>query len=161
MKAWFDSLEQRERVTLVIGAIALALALLWILLIDPLYSSASQRHERLSALRSDLVHATRLNAEIAALGRVPGSGAAEGRDQSLLIVAERSARAAGLQVDGARPTDDSTVRVRFESASFDALVRWMAALSSRYGVRVDIASIDRNDTPGTVDAQITIKRPAA
>lgn len=161
MKEWFESLEQRERTTLVFGAVALTLVLLWILLIDPLYSSATQRQQQLTQLRADLARATQVRAEIAALGSQPGPGTAEGRNESLLIVAERSARAAGLQVDQARPTDNVTVRVRFDSASFDALVRWMTVMSSRYGVSVDVASLDRNDTPGTVDAQITIKRPAA
>ncbi len=162
MKEWFESLEPRERLTLMIGAIALVLALLWTQLVYPLYSSASQRQEQITQLRADLLRATELNAEIAALGQISGAGTVAGRDLPLMIVLERSAGDAGLQLDQSRPTDETTVRVRLESASFDSLISWMAILSSRYGVDVSVASIDRKDgAPGTVDAQITLTRPAA
>ena len=55
--------------------------------------------------------------------------------------------------------DNSTVRVTFESAPFDSLVMWMGILQSQYGIQVDVASLDRLDTPGMVDAQLTVKRP--
>lgn len=161
MKDWFAGLEQRERLTLIAGAVILVIALLWVLLIHPLYVSGGKRAERIEALRMDLQRAQQISAEIKSMARQnPALAAAADRDQSLMIVLERSARDSGLQVSQSRPMDASTVRVRFEQAPFDTLVSWMGMLATRYGIQVDIASLDKLDTPGMVDSQLTLKRPA-
>lgn len=162
MKEWFDSLEPRERVTLILGATFLVAVLAWVLLIHPLYVSGGQRAERVAQLRADLSRARELGAEIRALANT-GSGqqATSGQNQTLLIVLERTARESGLTVNRSQPLDASTVRVRFESAAFDSLVRWMGVLATRYGVQADVVSLDQLEMPGMVDAQITLKRPGA
>ncbi len=162
MKDWFDNLEARERLTLLIGGAVLLLALAWVLLINPLFVSAGDRAEKIDALRADVARARVLGAEIAALkqsGARP-TGAGQGGGQSLLVIVEQTSRSAGLQVNETRPLDGSdAIRVRFRSASFDSLVRWMGQLSARYAIEIDIASLDRLDTEGMVDAQLTLKRP--
>lgn len=162
MKDWWDGLEGRERVILAIGAAVLVIAVLWVALIHPLFIAGGQRAERVQQLRGDLARARSLGAEIQALtASGGGSTAVTGREQSLMIVLERTARDSGLQVNQSRPMDAETVRVRFESAPFDILVQWIGQLATRYGVQADIVSIDQLDSPGMVDAQITLKRPSA
>lgn len=162
MKDWFDGLEPRERLTLIVGAAFLSLVLIWVLLIHPLYKSGAQRAERVAQLRTDLSRALTLGAEIRSLAAAGGTQASQsGQNQTLLIVLERTARESGLTVNRSQPMDASTVRVRFESAPFDNLVRWMGLLASRYGVEADVVSLDQLEVPGMVDAQITLKRPSA
>lgn len=157
MKDWFESLESREKLTLVIGAVILGLALTWVLLIDPLYSSAGNRLSRIVNLQEDVSRARQLRSEIKQLKE--SGGARSSSDQSMIITLERTARESGLQVNTSRPMDATTVRVSFEAAPFQALVNWMAVLERQHGIRVDIASLDRLDVPGMVDAQLTVKRP--
>lgn len=162
MKEWFDGLEPRERLILSVGAVFLALVLAWVLLIHPLYVASGERAERVAQLRADLARATALGVEIRTLGSAGPTRTAPGAaNQSLMILLERSAREAGLQVNQSRPLDTTTVRVRFEAAPFDTLVRWMGTLANRYGVQADVVSLDQLDAPGMVDAQITLKRPTA
>lgn len=162
MKDWFDNLEPRERLLVALAAVVVTLALAWLLLIHPLYVAGSQRAERVAQLRSDLARANTLGAEIRALAASGGPRVTQAdANQSLMILLERSAREAGLQVNQSRPLDTATVRVRFESAPFDTLVRWLGTLASRYGVQADVVSLDKLGAPGMVDAQITLKRPAA
>ncbi|NND60219.1 MAG: type II secretion system protein M [Gammaproteobacteria bacterium] len=161
MKEWFDSLEEREKYTLAGGAVFLLVVALWLLIINPLYSGTTENRQRIDQLRTDLARATVLNAEIKAQQQSGGGQPrAQAGNQSLMILLQRSATSAGLEVNRSRPLDENTVRVQFEGAAFDALVGWMAAMVSRYGVSVDIASVERTNTPGMVDAQLTIKRPA-
>ncbi|MDH3589107.1 MAG: type II secretion system protein M [Gammaproteobacteria bacterium] len=159
MKEWFEGLEQRERLTLIAGGIILLLALVWVLLINPLFVSAGDRAEQINSLRGDVIRARDLSAEIAGLRKGGARAYTRGdSDQSLMIILERTARESGLQVNQSRPMDASTVRVRFESAPFDSLVQWMGILASRYAIQIDIASLDRLDVQGMVNAQLTLKR---
>lgn len=156
MKEWLDSLEPRERLTLLAGAVILGLTLVWVLLISPLYISAGDRATQFSELQRDISRARELRSQIQRAGN---GGSRPQTSQPLMITLERSAREFGLQVDRSRPMDAATVRVNFESAPFDTLVQWMGVLQSRHGLLIDIASLDRLDTAGMVDAQLTVKRP--
>ncbi|MBT8135462.1 MAG: type II secretion system protein M [Gammaproteobacteria bacterium] len=158
MKEWFAGLEQREQITLLAGAVVLVLALLWVLLINPLYISAGARVGQIESLRADVIRARQLSAEIASL-RKTGASPLPDANQSLMLILERTARDSGLQVNQSRPLDESTVRVRFEAAPFEALVNWMGLLAQRYSIQIDIASLNKLDSPGLVDAQLTLKRP--
>ncbi|NNF67391.1 MAG: hypothetical protein HKM98_07765 [Gammaproteobacteria bacterium] len=157
MKEWFDGLESRERITLLGGGIFLGLVLLWVLLISPLYVSAGARSDQLENARQSVLRARQLSAEIDMLQSQGNRPVAS--NETMLITLERTARESGLQVNQSRPIDASTVRVRFESASFDKLVQWMGVLEQRYSIQIEIASLDRLDIPGLVDAQLTLKRP--
>ncbi|MDH3647572.1 MAG: type II secretion system protein M [Gammaproteobacteria bacterium] len=157
MKDWFLGLESGERLTLITGAVILALVLVWILLINPLYISAGARGGQINSARDNVARARQLSVEIATL-RNTGNAAANPQD-TLMITLERTARQSGLQVNQSRPIDKTTVRVRFESAPFDALVQWMGLLERNHGIHIEIASLDRLDVPGMVDAQLTLKRP--
>ncbi|MBT8130800.1 MAG: type II secretion system protein M [Gammaproteobacteria bacterium] len=157
MREWFEGLESRERMTLLGGGIFLGLVLLWVLLINPLYVSAGARSDQLESARQSVLRARQLSAEIDMLQSQGNRPVAS--NETMLITLERTARESGLQVNQSRPIDASTVRVRFESASFDKLVQWMGVLEQRYSIQIEIASLDRLDIPGLVDAQLTLKRP--
>lgn len=157
MKDWFDGLEPRERLTLIAGGVILGLTLVWVLLISPLYVSAGARATQVSELKDDVNRARQLRQVILQQSNNgPGSSAS---DQPLMITLERTARELGLQVEATRPMDPATVRITFESAPFDVLVRWMGVLESQHGLQIDMASLDNLDIPGMVDAQLTVKRP--
>lgn len=160
LKDWFESLEPRERLTLLAGAGLLTLILLWVVLVGPLYAAADKRKEQLTTMQANLIRASELSAEISSHGATGPARSVQGQNQSLMIVLERSARGAGLQINRSQPVDADSVRVRFENAPFDSVVRWLAQLASSYSVQVDTASMERRDTPGMIDAQLTLKRSA-
>jgi type II secretory pathway component PulM len=79
--------------------------------------------------------------------------------QSLVVVVDRSARAAGLGAALARnqPVGEDGIRVRLENASFDALAAWLGRLSGGSGLTIDSASFERAPDDGRVNASLTLR----
>lgn len=159
MKDWFFGLEPRERLFVSVGAVALLVAVLWGLLINPLYSAAATTANRIEAKRDTVTFLRGAAAELAGAVNRPAAR----RDlagQSLVVIVDRSARQAGLgaALTTNQPIGDDGIRVRLENASFDALARWLGALSTGSGLAIESASFDRTQDPGRVNASVTLRQ---
>ena len=146
-----DSLSERDRRMVLIGAVVGALLLLYI--IFQLDSSVSSAHKRLLKKQTDLAWMRTVAPELAAAPRAAGM---EG--QSLIVIVDRSARESGLAsaMAGSEPSGPGGLSVRLQKAPFDALVSWLARLSQQNGIRVDTASIENAGSPGLVNAAIVL-----
>jgi general secretion pathway protein M len=79
--------------------------------------------------------------------------------RSLLARVDASAREAGLgsALLRAEPIGTGNVRVTFQQAGFDALMRWIETFSAQHGARVGELSVQRADGVGLVDARLTLE----
>lgn len=158
----FASLAPRERM-LVFAAAALGLfALLYALGIRPLLVSQRQAREDLEEQRAVLADIERVAARF---GPQPGAGqqaAARPGEDSLVLLVDRSTRAAGLAAYLKRnePEGNTGIRLRFEDAPFDELITWLARLQAEHAVGVVAATADPGQEPGRVTANIQLGRPA-
>lgn len=160
LRNWFLALEKRER-WLVGGAGALlALMLLYAGAIEPFFFAKRNLHQQVAARETDLDWMRQAVPRVQALrGNAPRL---ENLDGSLLGTVDASARQQGLasairtiqQDDNGR-----AVRIRIEQASFDALVRWLDNLRSRYGITASSISIERSDKTGAINASLTLQQP--
>jgi type II secretory pathway component PulM len=146
-----DSLSERDRRTLLIGAGIVALLLVY--LVFQLDSNVSSARKRITRKLDDLAWVQTAAPEIIASGPITTTGG-----QSLLVIVDRSAREFGLgnALAGSEPSGPGGLSVRLQKASFDTLVNWLARLSQQNGIRVDSASIDNAGTPGLVNAAIVL-----
>ena len=78
--------------------------------------------------------------------------------ESLVVLIDRTARESSLakSLVGSQPSGDGGLNVRLDQVPFDGLVAWLAQLRDRYGIRVDSATIDAANTPGTVNATLVL-----
>jgi general secretion pathway protein M len=146
------TLSPRER-RMVLGGVALALALLIFGVLVPLDRGVAHAQQRLAKKHADLAWMQSIAPEIAASGPPPAS-----TGESLLVVVDRSARESGLasSLSGSEPGAPGSLSVRLEKAPFDALVAWLARLAQQNGVTVDSATIERAGAPGLVNAAIVL-----
>jgi general secretion pathway protein M len=149
-----DSLSERDRRTLMIGAGVAALLLLYIII--QLDSSVSSAHKRLVTKADDLAWIRTNGGELATLGP-PRTGAAGG--QSLLVIVDRSAHESGLAsaLAGSEPSGPGGLSVRLQKAPFDTLIMWLARLSQQNGIRIESASIENAGSPGIVNAALVLR----
>jgi len=156
MKAWFEGLAQRERITLFAGAVVAALIIVWTFVWTPLRDGAfeldgavSEKHLLLANLR-----------RVEMLGGQASSGAGVAPTQSLVLLVDQTHRTHGLAGTLSRNQPDGSdgIRVTFQSASFDELVSWLGALQQSYGVSVESASFDGTNQPGFVSATLVLRR---
>ena len=147
-----DSLSERDRRTLLVGAVIAALLLLYVVI--QLDSSVSSAHKRILKKQTDLAWMRTAAPELAAaVGSHIGPNG-----QSLLVLVDSSARESGLAsaLAGSDPAGPGGLSVRLQKAPFDTLIPWLARLSQQNGIRVDTASIETAGSPGLVNAALVL-----
>src|SRR5215469_11291516 len=120
----------RERRLLAIGALALALILVFAVIV-PLDRSVAHARTRLTQKRADLAWMQGAADEVRS-SVPPPSG------ESLILIVDRSAREAGLEkaLAGSEPGAQNSLSVRLEKAPFDKLITWLGRLAAQNGVVV-------------------------
>lgn len=161
MKAWFRSLERREQLFVLSGAIVLAVALFLLLIVRPLYAGTAKLAERVEQKESLVLWMRSVAPELSAARGGVATGAASG--DPLVVIVANTAGVGELRqyLKQNQPAGEDSIRVRFEAAPFDQLVQWLGILQSRHGVRINSASFDGGVQPGVVTASLVLERPGA
>ncbi len=157
MKVWFEELNRRERSILLFGGGALLLMLLYSLLWSPL----SEQNER---LRDDIKNQNVTLAWMQQAAQQVKQGGARSiqsnvNGESLLTLVDRTAKSSALggSIKRVQPNKDGGVRIWLEKVEFNQMMRWLATLSSHHGVVLSDSNIEKQLTPGLVDARLTLK----
>lgn len=160
VQQWWTGLEPRERRTLLVGGIALAVILYVFVLWLPAHRQADQLEARLVDQRSLLAWMQQTGEEARLLRSAGGGGEVVGTgNQALFSFVDQSAREAGLAgaLRQVEPSGEQRVRVTLQQADFDMLASWLIVLKTRHGVDVSAASIRRGEAAGLVDAQLVLE----
>jgi type II secretory pathway component PulM len=158
LREWLANLSPRERNFLYGAGGLLVVALVYGVLVLPIQTTHDRMAARVAKKQADLAWMQQ---------RAPQAAAAAGMAQaasgeSLVALVDRTAREAGLAtaLRDQSPTSNSGVHLRFESASFDALIAWLASLQQQHGVAVESATIGAA-APGLVNATISLSHGGA
>jgi len=161
MKDWFDSLESRERLFVSLGALIVAVALIYGFVWAPLDRNHTSMAESVDDWQRSL-------AELAPLkGMAQGGGQTNGANskasqQAPIIVVDETLRSRGLEQFRRRsqPTSSNGIRVEFENVAFDELVLWLGDLSDQYSMHVQAGSLSKGSQsgPGRINATLTLER---
>ena len=158
MKAWFAELQPRERMMVIIGAVALGLLVFYAAVWDPLTSGASSKAVAVEEQQKLLLWMQKSADEVKRLHPAGSAAAQLPAGQSLLGVIDQTSKGANLggAVKRVKPEGENKVSVWLEEAGFDDTMQWLENLHRTYGVEVDNIIIDRKPTPGKVDARIEL-----
>ncbi len=157
--AWWNQQSLRDRRVLVIGAVIVAIFLIWSFVWHPLSSEMDRLTTQLDNARRDLAFVRVAEAEVTRLRSAGVRSRADRQGKSLLALADVSARGAGLEgvLKRLEPVGSNSVRASFEFVSFDALMAWVENLARDYGVQITDFSVDQVDATGLVNARITLE----
>ncbi len=158
--AWVNAMTPRERIMVSVAAVFVAAALVWLLLLNPLYTSKTKLSQRVVE-KQTLLAELRQRAANRTTG--PATGAVQGLDQSIVVVIDRTSRLRGLNqyLKRNQPDGNNTVRLRFENAPFDDLVTWLAEIQTGYGLKASSASVDPSGPPGRINCSLVLERSGA
>jgi type II secretory pathway component PulM len=150
----FESLNERERRMVIIGAVCVVLLLIFGVIV-PLDHSVARAQVRISAKQADLAWMHEVTPELLAAGPAVAPPSSE---RSMLVIVDRAAREAGLakSLTSSEPSGPGGLQVRLEKAPFDSVVAWLARLSEQEGIRVDSATIDNAGQPGIINAGVVL-----
>jgi len=159
LREWFLALLPRERMIVLAGAAVVAVMVLFLGIWKPLVKAHSGREQSLADSRA-LAQRLEAVAVDAQRAHAAGTGAIN-RGGSLISVVDQASKSGTLGKAPSRlqPEGDNEVRLWLDAISFDALVRWLAELETRYGVQVLSADIEKQGTPGVVNARLSLVRP--
>jgi len=155
----FLALQPRERWIVSVGAAIVLVTLLYLAVWEPIVDAHRQRVQALESARLLAIRLEQAAAQVQRAGGQRGAAAA-GRGLSLMAAVDQASKQGTLGKSPTRiqPEGDREVRVWFEDVSFDALVRWLAELQTRYGVGVQTLDVEPQSTPGKVNARMSLVR---
>lgn len=158
--ARWRALQGRERVAVVIAAVALGGFLFYDALWAPMQHelhrlrvAVPRDHARLTVMRAQALQIRQLRAG-GKIAHVSGGAA-------ILATLERSAAAYGLQqsLTQMEPDGANGARLILQGVGFNTLVTWLGVLQTRNGLRIENAAIEAKAAPGVVDAHLELRGP--
>lgn len=162
MKAWFEGLEERERLLVAVAGVMVIIAVLVLGIIRPIAGQTSRGHERVADKRELLTELEQVAQRIGPQrgGMTPGNAV---NTDSLVVVVDQTTRNAGLAAYLKRnqPDGATSIRLRFENAPFDTIVEWLAELEAEYNLSATSANIDMASDTGRVNCNFTLARVGA
>ena len=156
MKSWFETLQPRERLMVLLGGALAALILVWSFAWTPLRDANIEFDATLAEKHSLLANARRLPQ---GSGTAPTATAES--EESLVLVVDQTHRAHGLggTLSRNQPDGEDGIRVTFQRVPFSQLVSWLGALRQGHGIIVISANFDGTQQPGLVNASLVLRRP--
>jgi type II secretory pathway component PulM len=145
-------LQEREKRIVGIGALLVAVLIVFGGIILPLDSAVSNAVKNKNQRTADLEW-MRINAPEVQAG---SAGLRTDTNEAPMVLVDRIGREAGLgaAMRGTQPSGTG-VRVQLEAASFDTMVTWLANLDEHYGLAIESITVDRAARPGVVNANVT------
>ena len=155
--AWWDRRSPREQRVLVAAALLAVAALLWQLVLDPLARTTTALRERARSEQAQLDRMRLRAAEIDELAkRRAATGDAPLRERA--AAAFQSVPAPAAKPPIVEAASDGSVRVRLESARFDAFVVALDSLLRESGARVAELSATALESPGSTRIELLVTR---
>ena len=156
MKQWFLSLTHRERVMVQAAVAVVGLFLVYLLIIEPVSTTYDRNKKNVASSMETLQWMKSAAQEVKKLsGGRTVSTRSKGK-QHILSTVDRSAKSAGLAtvMKRVQPEGDTGVRVWFENAAFDELIKWLSVVETKHGLLVNEINIEKTDSTGLVNVRV-------
>jgi type II secretory pathway component PulM len=156
LKNFWKARNESEKRTLSIAAIALALCLAWLLIVQPLRIKFATMQADVLRLDQSLVEIERLTVQRKAPGTLP---VATATDASLTALIDQKVRSLNLQagLKSIAPQENGRVSIELGGANFDVLMHMLEQLETERGVRVVEMSIETLGS-STVNAKLSLSQ---
>lgn len=160
MREWFEGLAERERMALVVGAVALGVVLFFLLVWQPVVDRNRDLAAELEERSRDLAWMATAVVQIKALeGSAKTSVVSD--DRTLIARVTSELRTDKLEAGQIRPEGENRLRLTIEGVRFTALLPPLERLKNRYGIRVREAAVEPASSAGLVDARLVLERGGA
>ncbi|MEW8092488.1 MAG: type II secretion system protein GspM, partial [Candidatus Thiodiazotropha endolucinida] len=154
MKEWWQSKTPQEHMALIIGAAAILLLLVYLLLWRP-FNQALDKKALLVESQQLTLNWMQDNLDLVKNLRSQQRGKSAGSNEALLTLVDRTAKKIRLrqQIQRIKPQGDNAVQLWIEEAPFDTIIKWLGQLTQTHAIEIDSLTIDRQDKPGLVNAR--------
>ena len=160
MKQWFYSRQPQERLALMVMATFILGLLVYTLLWLPINDEVAKKRVWIAEQQETLTWMKRTASEINRLKPTALTGKSK-NNEALLSTVDRTAKQARLRdaIKRIKPQGDDKVQIWLEQASFDRTIRWLDTLQRQQNIAVGTITIEKQKSPGIIDARINLERP--
>lgn len=152
---WFHQKEQSEQRVVLLVAVLVVVALGYVSVWKPVSDwQALEANRRVNT--QNLYDWLRANEATAKATVASGTTRRQGQRSPIQVIT-RAASSHGLNVASLKPEQNGTISVTMQQQPFNKIVAWLAQLEENNGVAVQRLSIDSEDVPGYVNAQIRLQ----
>lgn len=153
MKDWFEQLNQREQLSVLVLGMVLVLYLLIMLIWSPLDDMRDDMARQNRGVAGSLKRVDAMASELMSL-RQNGNAKAPRRNLTALI--NRTTAEHKLEVSRLQPNSRGEIQVRLEGAAFDDLLAWLHQLEYDLSLLLREISITQSGTSGRVNATVRV-----
>ncbi|WP_347332650.1 type II secretion system protein M [Marinimicrobium locisalis] len=159
MKAFFDWLSRynrREQTIMLVGALAVALYILWQAVLVPLSEWREQQVRSNNAVSQSLGRVELLAAQMRKAEQQAQSAARD--DSNISALVDSSLRANNLSMSGFQPGTGGQVRVRLDKVPYDRFMQWLHEMEYQHDVSVVDFSMAGASEQGRVTVNIRLQK---
>lgn len=159
MKAWYERLQERERLLIIGTALLLVPLFLYLLVWEPLSKSVSSLQASVTAAEGQVHWMQSANQEVREL-RKSGNSSATFPGDSMIKSVENSANAGGIRsaIQRMEPQGSDKISLELRDITFDQLIPWLGHLEKQFGISAAQFNATPSQGKGRVDARISLER---
>lgn len=155
--ASLSQFNRREQTTLLIGALLVALYILWMVLLSPLNAKREQLIKTTTSTQQSLGRVQVLARQLEQLAQQSNQASVANDNLSGLI--DTSLRDNGMTMSSFIPGTNGEVRVRIDKVATEPLMQWLYDLESKYHIAIRELSITASNDPGQVSINLRLVKP--
>jgi general secretion pathway protein M len=145
----------RERAALAAAGAIVALALVFLVLIEPAWSGIAKLARGLPQQRAQTAELDALLAEAAALKKRAPAGTLSATETRTAL--EASMKSAGLKAARIVALTDGDLQVSFADVEFGPWTAWLAKAERELGARALAVTVSAKTPPGNVDIELSLR----
>ena len=148
---------RRDQAALLIGALLIALYLLWLAVLSPLNNKRELLIKATTSAQQSLGRVQILARQFELLAQQSSQASLAGDNLSGLI--DASLRENGMTMSSFIPGTNGEVRVRIDKVASEPLMQWLYDLESKYHIAIRELSITASNDPGQVSINLRLVKP--
>ncbi|MBT2971424.1 MAG: hypothetical protein B6D72_18225 [gamma proteobacterium symbiont of Ctena orbiculata] len=159
MKEWWQSKTPQEHMAMIIGAVAVLLLLVYLLMWRP-FTQALEKKALLVESQQITLNWMQDNLDLVRSLRSQQRGSGSSSNEALLTLVDKTAKRIRLrqQIQRIKPQGDNAVQLWIEEAPFDTIMKWLGQLTLTHAIEIDSLTIDRQEKQGLVNARLVLQR---
>lgn len=155
--AFLSRYNRREQTALLLCSLAIALYLIWALLLNPLADMRAAQLQTNTAASQSLGRVQILAARLEQARNHNASGGQSNRE-SISQLVYSSLQANGISITQFQPGTAGEARIRLDKANYEALMQWLYDIEFKHHVVVRELSLAGTNDPGLVTVNIRLQK---
>jgi general secretion pathway protein M len=147
--------QPREKAVLAALGVIVALAILYLLLLEPAVNGIKRLERGLPQTRSQAAQLDALLGEVKNLKSRPQVATVSPAEARAAL--DKSLAAAGMKAARVVPLSDGDLQITFANVPYAQWSQWLAGIERELGARAISVNANANGTPGNVDVELALR----